>query len=116
MIGVLNVALNTRSLSKESEDSIKERREAEIRVAQTIERLESLTEIEEIKSVEEIPQQYIKRHVKDIRELNTRKFQEPIEKYGFVNSNIEVTVVDSSPTKQYTEVPFKVDFFLFIIL
>lgn len=106
LIGVLNVALNTRSLGKESEDSITERREAEIRVAQTIERLESLTEIEEVKSVEEIPQQYIKRHVKEIRELNTRKFQEPIEKYGFVNSNIEVTVVDSSPTKQYTEVPF----------
>ena len=99
LISVLNVALIKRSIERESSETEREREEAEERVVETIKRLESLTEIEEVKSVEEIPQKYIQQTVKEMREQNSWRFQEPIEKYGFVNCNIEVSVVDGSSSK-----------------
>lgn len=96
LITVLNVALTSRRLNKESETALREREEAENRVIETIRRLEQETELEEVKAVEEIPQEYIRKTIKEIRQQNDLKFQEPIEKYGFVNSQIEVTVLEAT--------------------
>lgn len=96
MISVLNSALISRNLDNESKESERELEEAENRVIDTITRLETLAEIDEIKAVEEIPQEYIKQTVKQIREQNSARFQEPIEKYGFVNSKIDVSIIERS--------------------
>lgn len=100
LISVLNVAITTRSLDNEYTESEAKRELAENNVIETLRRLDSLTDIEEIKAVEEIPQEYIKNNIKEVRELNSRRFQEPIEKYGFVNCKIEVNVIQQASPKQ----------------
>lgn len=96
LIAVLNVALTSRRLETESEIAIKEREEAENRVIETIKRLELETELEEISAAEEIPQEYVRNTIKEIRHQNNLRFQEPIEKYGFVNTKIEVNVLKAT--------------------
>ncbi|MDH5163933.1 hypothetical protein [Heyndrickxia oleronia] len=96
LISVLNVALTSRRLETESEIAFREREETENRVIQTIQRLEQETDLEEIKAVEEIPQEYVKNTIKEIRQQNNLRFQEPIEKYGFVNCKIEVNIIEAT--------------------
>jgi hypothetical protein len=96
LITILSVSLNSRQLLDESHTSTQEREEAEARIERTIQELKPATESEEIKAVDEIPQDYIRIRMKDNYNQNTQKFIEPIEKYGFANHRIEVRIFDTS--------------------
>ncbi|WP_077324641.1 hypothetical protein [Virgibacillus siamensis] len=96
LITILSVSVNSRQLLEESTTSAQEREEAEARIEKTIQELQPATEIEEIKAVDEIPQDYIRNKMKENYNQNTQKFIEPVEKYGFANHRIEVRVFDTS--------------------
>ena len=97
LITILSVSLNSRNLLEESDTTEKEREEAEARIERTIRELEPATESEEIKAVEDIPQDYIRNKMLENYDQNTQNFVEPVEKYGFANHRIEVRVFDTSP-------------------
>ncbi|GIN62521.1 hypothetical protein J27TS8_25140 [Robertmurraya siralis] len=96
LITILSVSLNSRNLLEESDTTEKEREEAEARIERTIRELEPATESEEIKAVEEIPQDYIRNKMLENYDQNTQNFVEPVKKYGFANHRIEVRVFDTS--------------------
>lgn len=96
LITILSVSLNSRNLLEEFDTSEKEREEAEARIERTIRELEPATESEEIKAVEEIPQDYIRNKMLENYDQNTQNFVEPVKKYGFANYRIKVRVFDTS--------------------
>ncbi|GAB6098953.1 hypothetical protein JCM16358_08320 [Halanaerocella petrolearia] len=79
------------SLSNSNEELDDLREENEVNMINLKDEVEEVTETEDINSLKKIKDEFLKENIKKIEEKNIEKNNDVLDKYEFLNSNIEIT-------------------------